>query len=494
MNKLMPSILILFALLVSPATVIFGQEPARPVVVVPGILGSRLCERAGGKLIWGNVWSYSNFKDLALPVQYDPEMLPHVSCGLIEAVNILGSYKVHQYDDLLQTLAGLGYQKDKNLFVFDYDWRLSNRETARKLNDFIKKKIPRGSMDMVVHSMGGIIAKLWMAEHDGAARVTTLITLGTPHKGSASTFKTLDEGLGLWQNLAAHGVRNIRETAMTFPSFYELLPAYNRCCGFKSTSSKQDEYFDPFDSNIWKRFTWVPASFKSGDRQDWLHRTLADAKSISQTDIPQGPKVVMVVTGLIPTAWRVTFDPVNGRVMQYVDQAGDGTVNQWSASNDHLNDARPALTIHSTIFADDASRQVLRWVLTSGQEPTKGVLTNIRASLRTNTGVFVPIMSASVEIYPQVLEPGQKGRFIVELEGEQELASADLSNVTALIEGGSPMRLDARQRELDSAPSGRPLVRLNFPFEAPNSPGSFAVTANLPSVADLSDIGLVVPK
>jgi triacylglycerol esterase/lipase EstA (alpha/beta hydrolase family) len=132
--------------------------------------------------------------ELALPEQYDSQKLPHVSCGLIDAVNLLGPFKIHQYDDLLKTLSDLGYQKDRNLFLFDYDWRLSNRESAQKLNDFVNQKIPSGKLDLVTHSMGGIVAKLWIADHSAAARVSTLVTLGTPHRGSASTFKILDEG------------------------------------------------------------------------------------------------------------------------------------------------------------------------------------------------------------------------------------------------------------------------------------------------------------
>jgi len=280
-------------------------KPDRPVIVIPGILGSKLCERTTGKVVWGDVWSYSRIRELALREEYDPKQLPHVSCGLIEVVNLLGSFKIHQYDDLLNTLSRLGYEKDKNLFLFDYDWRLSNRESARRLDEFIKQRVPPGKIDIIAHSMGGIVAKLWMAEHNAAARVATFVTLGTPHRGSASTFKTLDGGFGFWQNLAAHGVTGVRETALTFPSFYELLPAYGRCCGFKSARSKDDDLFDPFDSQVWKRFSWVPPSFVAGQRHAWLQRTLADANAIAQTEIPQGPNVITIVTGLIPTPWRV---------------------------------------------------------------------------------------------------------------------------------------------------------------------------------------------
>jgi pimeloyl-ACP methyl ester carboxylesterase len=476
------------------SAVIAQGGPERPVVIVPGILGSKLCERASGKMIWGDHWSLANFAQLALPVRYDAATLSHRSCGLIDAVNMLGPWQVHQYDDLINTLVSVGYRKEVDLFVFDYDWRLSNRESARKLNSFIAQKIPSGRLDLVAHSMGGIIAKLWMAEQGGANRVVTLVTLGTPHLGSASTFKILDEGWGFWANLAAHGLGNVRETVLTFPSFYELLPVYPRCCGFRSAASQQPDYFDPFTETVWKRFRWVPASFASDERQVWLRETLHDAKEILQKPIPQGPKVVTIVNSLIPTTWRAIFDPGDGRVVHYISQPGDGTVAQWSAANDQLADARPALTSHQTIFADDASRQVLRWILTKGPQPTAGVLVNIKASLRTAAGTFVGVASASAQIDPPVMEPGQRGRFIVELAGQQEIVEADLSNVRAFLDSTPPSALPPPQREIAHDLAGNALVRLLFAFEAPGDLGSFSATVDLPSIANLSDTALVVPK
>ncbi|MCK1626563.1 alpha/beta fold hydrolase [Bradyrhizobium sp. 160] len=286
-------------------------EPDRPVIVVPGILGSKLCERASGKVVWGTKWSLSNFSDLALPFNYDPTNLKHLSCGLIEGIDLLGPWQIHQYDDLLKTLAGLGYQNGKTLFVFDYDWRLSNRQSARQLDEFIQKYVPSGKVDIIAHSMGGLIAKVWLAEFGGNSRISWLVTLGTPFLGSASTFKTLDDGWGFWANLAAHGLGTVRETAMTFPSLYEMLPAYARCCGFQS-SGPQPTFFDPFALVNWQRFKWLPARFTSADGQAWLGRTLADARAIARLEIPPGTRVITVVTGLIPTAWRVLFDPKDG--------------------------------------------------------------------------------------------------------------------------------------------------------------------------------------
>jgi pimeloyl-ACP methyl ester carboxylesterase len=467
--------------------------PDRPVVLIPGILGTKLCD-SGGRVVWGNRWSLGNFQELMLPARYDPAALGHQTCGLIEGVNILGPWQIHQYDDLLQTLSDLGYRKDVNLYIFEYDWRLSNRDTARKLQTFISEKIPSGKLDLVAHSMGGLIAKLWMVEQGGTSRVGTLVTLGTPHTGAASTFKTMDKGWGFWANLLAHGLGIVRETAMTFPSFYELLPAYGNCCGFRTSGSRQLEDLDPFSGSAWSRFQWVPQSFDNDERRAWLLRTLTEAKSVLRTPMPSGPKVVRIVNSLIPTPWRVVFDPSNGSVIDYIPWPGDGTVYEKSAADDHLGDARPALTSHQRIFADDASRQVLRWVLVEGPEPTKGVLPFIKAKLQTATNSFVGVASASAEIDPPVLEPGQQGRFIVELAGQQDLALADLSNVYAFLDETPALQLPSPMREVMADPSGNVKVRLVFTLNAPSELGSFSATVHLQSVANLSDTGVVVPR
>ncbi len=474
------------------STTVASAEPDRPVIVVPGILGSKLCERGSGRVVWGTRWSLSNFSELALPFNYDPNSLPHVTCGLIEAINILGPWQAHQYDDLIKTLESLGYERGKTLFVFDYDWRLSNRHSARQLNEFVQKHVPSGKVDLIVHSMGGLIAKIWLSELNGNQRTSWLVTLGTPYLGSASTFKTLDQGWGFWANLAAHGLGTVRETAMTFPSVYELLPAYSRCCGFQS-SGPQPTFFDPFALASWQRFKWVPARFNSATGQSWLAQTLADAKAIARLEIPQGPRVITIVTGLIPTAWRVLFDPADGHVLDYIPQPGDGTVYQNSAANNHLIDARPALSPHQTIFADDASRQVLRWVLTGGAEPTKGVLADVQARLRSKAG-DVDISAASAELKPNVLVPGSQGDFVVELHGFKDLRSADLTNIQALLDTPPVTQLSPPTREVEEDAAGNVIVRLIFHFDAPAELGSFSVAVSLPGVTILQDGGLVVPR
>jgi hypothetical protein len=93
---------------------------------------------------------------------------------------------------------------------------------------------------------------------------------------------------------------------------------------------------------------------------------------------------------------------------------------------------------------------------------------------------------------PAALDPGQNGQFVVELHGSQELATADLSNVAAFREGLSKPLQIARKDVSKSTDSA--VVRLVFALSAPSEAGAFSVTVNLPGIADLPDVGLVVPK
>ena len=465
-------------------------KPDRAVVVIPGILGSKLCSRASGAVIWGGADSYVLFPELALPPAYDVASLPHVPCGLIESVNVLGPFQIHQYDDLLATLHSMGYEDKKTLFVFPYDWRLSNQISANGLETFISQTLPSGDFDVVAHSMGGLVAKIWMSQNNRARRVKTFVTFGTPYLGSATTFQTLDEGWGFWKNLFSKGLGTVRETTLTFPSLYELLPSYGNCCWFAVTPQKD---FDPFSSTDWERLRWLPAGFQTPERREWLRTTLSTARAISKVKIPPGPMVVTVVNGLLPTTYRVVFDATDGHVVNYISGPGDGTVFQLSAANGRLRDARAALTRHATIFADNASRQVLRWVLTEGPEPTKGTAPIVEAYLRTADGKSVAISAASAEIVPSVLEPSQSAILVVEVTGGPDLANADLSNIVAVYEADR-RPLDKPKVSTTNQTANKTTTRIEFSFLAPSAEGAFSIVATLPSVADIPDVALVVRK
>lgn len=59
-------------------------------------------------------------------------------------------------------------------------------ELSAQLAAFIDKEVPpdRGPVHLVAHSMGGLVCRHYLQSRGGLSRVRSLITLGTPHRGT----------------------------------------------------------------------------------------------------------------------------------------------------------------------------------------------------------------------------------------------------------------------------------------------------------------------
>ncbi|MGW4050069.1 esterase/lipase family protein [Streptomyces sp. NPDC004779] len=71
---------------------------------------------------------------------------------------------------------------------FDYspltcDLRTAAEALGRRI-DAIRERTGRSEVDLVGHSLGGLIARYYVQRLDGDARVRTLVMLGTPHAGT----------------------------------------------------------------------------------------------------------------------------------------------------------------------------------------------------------------------------------------------------------------------------------------------------------------------
>ncbi len=132
------------------------QKKIDPVIIIPGLLGS--AEKNG-------VW-------------------------IIDPI-------FHVYDNLIATLAANGYTSGKDLFTFPYDWRRSNVDTALDLKtkiDAVKEICKCDKVDLVAHSMGGLVARQYVQSPAYSHDVDQLIFLGTPHLGSPKSYLTWEGG------------------------------------------------------------------------------------------------------------------------------------------------------------------------------------------------------------------------------------------------------------------------------------------------------------
>lgn len=264
------------ALLYSPSAMHHGID-RNPVIVIPGLLGSRLKDPASGRIVWGafdgnaaDPSTQDGARLVALPFT-DMMSTPGAAVrpdGVLDRVRIRVAgipIALQAYAEILSTLGvggyrdealGLGGQVDYGrehftCFQFAYDWRQDNVVNARRLVEFIREKraYVQGEyarrygardvdvkFDIVAHSMGGIVARYALmyggAElpadgslppltWEGARHVGRLIQVGTPNGGSLDAFRVLVDGRDFGTPIVPRYSPSILGT---FPSLYQLLP------------------------------------------------------------------------------------------------------------------------------------------------------------------------------------------------------------------------------------------------------------------------------
>ena len=71
---------------------------------------------------------------------------------------------------------------------FNYRSRNGVERAARELRDFLREKVRGGRIDLVCHSLGGVVARTYIQEMGGFRRVGRCISLGTPHQGTYNSY------------------------------------------------------------------------------------------------------------------------------------------------------------------------------------------------------------------------------------------------------------------------------------------------------------------
>lgn len=269
--------------------------------------------------------------DLEKELTYPP--LDHYK-DLFDYLKNSSNYKIDNCD--------YNTQEGENLYCFTYDWRKSNDINALKLSAFIdsvKKWNNCSQVNIIAHSMGGIVAKKYIAMA-GPDNINKLIFIGTPHLGAPEILLALANGklLGLLSWITYES--EIKRLSRNMYSAHELIPSklyndfsikndhtklnldlYQSCL-----ASKDDENMDHDQMmTFYKEFV-----FKDGStfNKDLLDRS--DEFRTSIEDVNFGSiKVYNIVGYNNATMDKVSFD---GDDVEYsMKLNGDGTVPLRSA-------------------------------------------------------------------------------------------------------------------------------------------------------------------
>jgi triacylglycerol lipase len=99
---------------------------------------------------------------------------------------------VHGYlanrSTLYPVAAYLRLQGIGQVLTFNYDSGAGVEQAAMALRDYLRRHVRGGRIDLVCHSLGGLVARVYLQELGGSRRVDRCITLGTPHQGTYGSY------------------------------------------------------------------------------------------------------------------------------------------------------------------------------------------------------------------------------------------------------------------------------------------------------------------
>lgn len=304
----------------------------------------------------------------------------------------------------------------KTTLLYLYDWRKQIPDNASALNDFIESNTqPLEKVDIVGHSMGGLLARAYMEQFSNNNKIDHMITVGSPHQGSAFAYPAWAAGQiqvnlnkairfaiffhTMWcSNKLRISDREIIQNTM--PSIQNLLPVNEYLKDFRTAQMKP--YSTLTYQNSWlsqSSFEWLSSGIKVGTITGVGFDTINGyvVRDQNRRELRNG-------------------DWADGKIIRKLFNDGDGTVNTTSALLENteqraLNLDHAALmysangisiikelldinteTIHDTVLPDTAllvmSEADQFWVFDNSRHVATGrngiaVITNPTKSYRT---------------------------------------------------------------------------------------------------------------
>ncbi|MEX1993081.1 MAG: hypothetical protein WD929_00350 [Steroidobacteraceae bacterium] len=250
-----------------------------PVILIPGLLGSRLARRDTGLELWpGSTRKLltSGYRELAMRI--DPATLEPLDDGIVASGLFDGAVGQDFYRRIVEALREVGgYRLSRageavtdqkaRLYVFTYDWRQDNVITAGKLDELIEQirrdhGDPALRVDVIAHSMGGLITRYYArygtadvldgntfpVTGAGMSKLRRIVLLGTPNQGTVTAVHKFLNGYQV-------GISRLpTEGVATMPALFQLFP--HPLVDWVVTVDGRPLQRDLFDVRLWRRLDW----------------------------------------------------------------------------------------------------------------------------------------------------------------------------------------------------------------------------------------------
>lgn len=310
--------------------------------LVPGLAGSELATSPDGRgVVWCSYTSlaFGGLRRLELAADGFQPQPPHGR--ELYPVGQLGGYYDQAAAGLADQLGQVGWTVNR----WSLDWRKRTRPSGR---DLALSVMALRNIDLPVaivgHSHGGLVARACWAELVAAgesARVTRIVTLGTPHWGSyrvAQVWGGDDDSVRQLQILSwgpaagsplgslligaiPYSSAEIARIAESWPSFYEVLPVIGA-----PRSSADTFRADLYTSENW-RSSPKPSQALLSEARTSFHAWL-----LSPASLPPAWVLTTVAGDGVPTPATLYAPQALGRnVALGSSAAGDGSVTVDSA-------------------------------------------------------------------------------------------------------------------------------------------------------------------
>jgi len=319
------------------------MDRKKPIILIPGIQGTKLfnVNEKDFTTVWSGVKKFfSNIHMLRLQKNGVSDIGAETIIERADVENLA-------YSEIINYLKSKGYR----VFIFGYDWRKSNIESAKDLNSYIDRlsdKLNQSSFNFITHSMGALVLSSYfkiISEEKRNKVLHTAIFTVPPFLGSVEASFNLVVGKSRLFNSSD----DFRKIARTFPAVYELLPVYKGAYEFEDPAMKNN--FDPYNfATCWQQVKDLDPNRKDTVAKHKLisYRLQKLKKVRSENDFifdfsncsaEFRKRLIVVCGGNSKTKDRIYIRKEEGHLKNFFDyekfephKNGDGTVPHESAS------------------------------------------------------------------------------------------------------------------------------------------------------------------